>query len=81
MRDWDRWIPMYLLAYKKISKHETIGVTELYFARDLKLSLNLLWGYPPKSRNRDSTRNYFISKLRKKLEEVHTEARRQEERN
>lgn len=44
-KDWDRWIPMYLLPYKS-SWHETTGVTpaELYFARDLKLALDLLCG-------------------------------------
>lgn len=51
-RDWDKWVPMYLLAYRS-SKHEiTIRVTpaELYFARDLRLPLDLLPGDPPKPR-------------------------------
>ncbi|XP_071570614.1 uncharacterized protein [Temnothorax nylanderi] len=44
-KDWDRWIPMFLLAFRS-SKHETTGLTpaELYFARDLRLPLDLLQG-------------------------------------
>jgi len=42
-KDWDRWIPMCLLAYRS-SKHETTGVTpaELYLAQDLRLPMDLL---------------------------------------
>ena len=41
--DWDRWIPMYFLAYRS-SKHEPTGMTpaELYFIRDLRLPVDLL---------------------------------------
>ena len=47
-RDWDRWIPMYLLAYRS-SEHKTIGVTpaELYFTQDLRLPI--FRGNPPVS--------------------------------
>ncbi|XP_024890231.1 uncharacterized protein LOC112466400, partial [Temnothorax curvispinosus] len=49
-KDWDRWIPMFLLAYRS-AKHETTGVSpaELYFARDLRLPSDLLRGSPSKS--------------------------------
>ena len=42
-KDWDNWIHMYLLAYRS-SKHEATGASpaELYFARDLRLPLDLL---------------------------------------
>lgn len=47
-RDWDSWIPMFLLAYRSL-KHEATGVSpELYFARDLTLTLDLLRGSPPR---------------------------------
>jgi len=39
-KDWNRWIPLYLLAYRS-SKHETTGMipAEVYFAQDLFLRL------------------------------------------
>jgi len=50
-RDWDRWVPMFLLAYRS-SKHEATGVTpaELYFGRDLRLPIDLLRESPPNVR-------------------------------
>jgi len=47
---------MFLLAYRS-SKHEATGVTlsELYFARDLRLSLNLLQESPPGNQEMDSS--------------------------
>lgn len=47
-RDWDQWIPMFLLAYRS-SKHETTGMTpaELCFARDLRLPVDLIQESPP----------------------------------
>jgi len=44
-KDWDEWILMCLLACRT-SKHESTGATpaELYFARDLRLPLDLLQG-------------------------------------
>lgn len=47
-KNWDRWIPMFLLAYRS-SKHEATGVTpaELYLGRDLRLPMDLLRESPP----------------------------------
>jgi len=61
-RDWDRKIPMCLLAYRS-SKRETTGVTpaELYLARNLRLPMDLLRGNPPSKRK----------SFRKKLEDLH----------
>lgn len=75
-RDWDRWIPMYLLAYRT-SKHETSGITpsESYFGRDLRLPLDLLRGCPPELRNADSNENY-IGELKNRLERIHDGVRR-----
>ena len=55
-KDWDRWIPMYLLAYRS-SKHEATGVTSagLYFAQDLRLPVDLLRRNPPKYEAENST--------------------------
>lgn len=70
-KDWDRWIPMYLLAYRS-SKHEATGITsaELYFARDLKLPTNLLRESPPEDKSRETAESY-IQNLRKRLENFH----------
>jgi len=75
-RDWDRWIPMCLLAYRS-SKHETTGVTpaELYFARDLRLPMDLLRGNPPGERESERTIDY-VSRIRKKLEDLHETVRK-----
>jgi len=56
-KDWDRWIPMCLLAYRSF-KHETTGVTpaELYLARDLRLPMDLLQGNPPGEKESDTNR-------------------------
>jgi len=69
-RDWDRWISMYLLAYRT-SKHETTGITpaKFYFARDLRIPIDLLRGNLPGKREPDTTN--CISRVRKKLEDLH----------
>lgn len=42
-KDWDRWIPMFLLAYRSL-KHDITGFTpaELCYGRDLSLPIDLL---------------------------------------
>lgn len=74
-KDWDRWISLYLLAYRS-SKHETTGVSpaELYFAQDLRLPLDLLRGSPPNENNEMSV-NEYLGKLREKLNNIHGEVR------
>jgi len=56
-RDWDRWIPMFLLSYRT-SKHEATGLSpaEVYLGRDLRLPLDLLRGRPPDSQKKT---NFF----------------------
>jgi len=74
-KDWDRWVPMFLLSYRT-SKHETTGITlaEIYFGRDLRLSLNLLRGRPPNSQSEEffSVERYNRD-LQLKLEQIHSE--------
>lgn len=67
---------MYLLAYRS-SKHEATGafLAELYFARNLRLPLDLLRGSPPERGEEDSSKDY-VQKLKKKLNNVHDVARR-----
>ena len=74
-KDWDNWIPMFLLAYCS-SKHEATGASpaELYFARDLRLPLDLLRGAPPINEENGSSEE-FIQKLKRKLDSVHDSAR------
>ncbi|XP_071579863.1 uncharacterized protein [Temnothorax nylanderi] len=73
-KDWDRWVSMFLLAYRS-SKHETTGVTpaELYFARDLRLPLDLLLGSPP--RGGSQSVGGFIGNLKEKLDRIHSNVR------
>ncbi|XP_071652203.1 uncharacterized protein [Temnothorax longispinosus] len=73
-KDWDRWVPMFLLAYRS-SKHETTGVTpaELCFARDLRLPLDLLLGSPP--RGGSQSVEGFIGNLKEKLDKIHSNVR------
>lgn len=77
-KDWDRWIPMFLLAYRS-SKHETTGMTpaELYFARDLRLPVDLLRGNLPRSEEGEASSSIenFASTLREKLDEIHSEVK------
>lgn len=46
-KDWDRWIPLYLLAFCS-SKQEATGATpaEMYLGQDLRLPMDLLRGNP-----------------------------------
>lgn len=58
---------MFLLAYRS-SKHETTGMTpsELYFARQLRLPLDLLREGPAEPCEEETVREY-VRKLREKL--------------
>ncbi|KMQ92146.1 integrase core domain protein [Lasius niger] len=73
-KDWDRWVLMFLLAYR-FSKHEITSVTptELCFARDLKLPLDLLLGSPPK--NEFQSVGGFVRNLKEKLERINFDVR------
>jgi len=60
---------MFLLPYR-FTRHKTICVTptELYFARDLRLSLDLLQG---KLLEKKDSYGSYVSRLREKLEQIH----------
>jgi len=68
-KDWDEWIPIYLLAYRT-SKHEFTGATpaELYFARDLRLPLDLLRGNFPDGR--EKSKASCVHNLKEKLNAI-----------
>lgn len=72
-KDWDRWISMFLLAYRS-SKHETIGVSpsEVIFGRDI-LPLDLLRGSPLQEME---LQEGYTGKIVKKLDEIHNFVRR-----
>lgn len=77
-KDWDKWIPMFLLAYRS-SKHEATGLTpaELYYARDLRLPLDLLQGNPPELPEQQShSVGYYVGNLRERLREIHAKVRK-----
>jgi len=75
-KDWDNLVPMYLLAYRS-SKHAAMGASpaELYFARDLRLSLDLLRGSSPE-RGEENSSEGCVQRLKKKLNDVYNDARR-----
>jgi len=75
-RDWDRWIVLYLLAYRS-AKHETtrISLAEMCFGKRLKLSLDLLHGTSPQKPK--FLENNFVVRLKKKLHLIHEGIRQQ----
>lgn len=78
-KDWDRWILLFLFAYRS-SRHEATGVTptELYFAQDLKLPLDLLRGKPLESSEEGPQAvEDYTKHLRLKLDELYSSVRRQ----
>ncbi|XP_011858923.1 PREDICTED: uncharacterized protein LOC105556439 [Vollenhovia emeryi] len=77
-KDWDRWIPIFLMAYRT-SKHEATGYTpaELYLGRDLRLPLDFLRGSPPECHEQTPfSMERYVRELRVKLKEIGSEARR-----
>lgn len=69
-RDWDQWIPWYLLAFRS-SKHEATGATpaEVYLGQDLRLPLDLLRGFSPSDDVQEE--GDYIQRLRGKLDKIH----------
>ena len=74
-RDWDRWIPFLLMAYRS-SIHESTKQTPacLMFGREVKFPIDLLYCRPPEP-VLPSTVDDYVSNLRGKLEEIHEFAR------
>ncbi|XP_036146770.1 uncharacterized protein K02A2.6-like [Monomorium pharaonis] len=74
-KDWDRWISLYLLAYRS-SKQEAIGMfpAEMYLGQDLRLPLDLLRGVSPSTKEEKDSAG-FVSKLRQRLDSIHHFAR------
>lgn len=70
---------MFLLVYRS-SKHETAGVTaELYFARELRLPVDLLQGAPGFDEERLPPRRNYVENLKEKLEEIHSYVRKRKQ--
>jgi hypothetical protein len=59
-RDWDEWLPIFLLSYRA-STHETTGTkpTSMVFRRELHLPCDLLFGAP--HNKEQSMINYVVS--------------------
>jgi len=74
-RDWDKWVALYLLAYRS-SRHEATGYSpaELYFWKDLRLPLDLIRGVLP-GNERVNSFGSFVQELRHKLEGIHENVR------
>jgi transposase InsO family protein len=75
-KDWDRWVSLYLLAYRS-SIHTTTGVTpaEMYTGTDLRLPLDLIRGCPPEE---EDCPNYgsYVQKLKTNINKIHQSARK-----
>ncbi|KAF8778512.1 Retrovirus-related Pol polyprotein like [Argiope bruennichi] len=72
-QDWDRKLPMFLLAYRS-AVHETTGFTpsQMLFGRELRLPCDLLFGRPP---DVPSSPEEYVHELQERLESVHEFAR------
>lgn len=70
-KDWDEWIPMFLLAYRS-SKHESTGISpsEVIFGKDIYLPLDLIRGVPSITKKKDP-QGYFCE-LKENLSKVHS---------
>ncbi|KAF8782265.1 Retrovirus-related Pol polyprotein like [Argiope bruennichi] len=68
-QDWDRKLPMFLLAYRS-AVHETTGFTpsQMLFGRELRLPCDLLFGRPP---DVPSSPEEYVHELQERLESVH----------
>ena len=73
-KDWDRWISLFLLAYRS-SKHVSTGYTpaEMVTGFDLRLPLDLVRGCPPEQEVQGC--NSYVRMLREKLDEIHEKTR------
>ena len=74
-RDWDRHLPLLLMAYRS-AVHETTGCTpsEMMFGRELRLPVDLLYGCPGAD-ERPTEPNDYADRLRDQLAIVHQYAR------
>lgn len=72
-KDWDQWIPLFLLAYRS-SRHESTQKTPslILTGRELRLPLDLLRGPSPCTQNEDT----FVGETKRRLEEIHKFVRR-----
>ncbi|XP_058810502.1 uncharacterized protein LOC131675510 [Phymastichus coffea] len=70
-KDWDRWIALYLLAYRS-SVHATTGTSpaEMYTGSDLRLPLDLMRGRLPEVEN-PYTRENYVHKLKNDIDKIH----------
>lgn len=76
-KDWDRWLPLFLLAYRS-SKYQTTEFSPamLTFGRELRLPLDLLQGNPPC--NNETSDNFiptYVDQLQQTLVDVHQRVR------
>ena len=68
-RDWDTYIPLFLLAYRT-SEHEGTKTTPAYvnFGRELRLPVDLLTGRPPDDPH---TMQDYVSELRERMQDIY----------
>lgn len=72
-RDWDQYIPLFLLAYRS-SVHASTNESpaNVLFGRELRLPCDLQFGIKP---GEDVAGEDYVSKLRAKMEDIHERVR------
>jgi hypothetical protein len=73
-RDWDRYVPMVLMAYRS-TVHDSTGVSpnRMMLGREVTLPLDLMFGCPPAEMPKDSVE--YVAELEESLEKAHAYAR------
>ncbi|XP_076247766.1 uncharacterized protein LOC143187432 [Calliopsis andreniformis] len=68
-RDWDEWIPMFLLAYRS-ARHETTQMTPsmVLYGQELRLPIQLWRGLPPQG---NDAQTEFVSQLKERMKKMH----------
>lgn len=69
-RDWDEWIPLFLLAYRS-SRHEVLQMTPsmVLYGQELRLPIQLWRGFPPEN-TKDDDKTGYISWITEKMRRI-----------
>ena len=76
-RDWDEWIPMFLLAYRS-ARHEATQLTPamILYGQELRLPLQLWRGLPPEVEQEEDVEQGYSEWIREKMTKIHEFVRR-----
>ncbi|XP_053977264.1 uncharacterized protein LOC128875567 [Hylaeus volcanicus] len=76
-RDWDEWIPMFLLAYRS-ARYEATQLTPamILYGQELRLPLQLWRGLPPEVEREEGVERGYSEWIRGKMKKIHEFVRR-----